>query len=181
MPNTGKNMKYVCHTRSYARVAIANHGHLLEVQATTRVFMLKTRAICWAYRQHTIWYIQYQYVSMLTTNDPFTSSKFQTSRLHSNVADCIVRFIYINIYVNVPIFLILNLRKFFTDCFEILTQRCIRIRECLLIYMWNLYMEGNGNRTGNRNGNGNRNSNNLYICTDNGTTKNIVYPQALWN
>jgi hypothetical protein len=27
----------------------------------------------------------------------------------------------------------LYLRKFFTDCFEILTQRCIRIRACFYI------------------------------------------------
>jgi hypothetical protein len=33
--------------------------------------------------------------------------------------------IYINKNVNVRLFKILNLRKFFTDCFEILTQRCI--------------------------------------------------------
>jgi hypothetical protein len=32
---------------------------------------------------------------------------------------------YINKNVNVRLFKALNLRKFFTDCFEILTQRCI--------------------------------------------------------
>jgi hypothetical protein len=34
----------------------------------------------------------------------------------------------INKNVNIRLFKILNLRKFFTDCFAILTQRCIRIR-----------------------------------------------------
>jgi hypothetical protein len=33
--------------------------------------------------------------------------------------------IYINKNVNVRLFKVLNLRKFFTDCFEILTQLCI--------------------------------------------------------
>jgi hypothetical protein len=41
--------------------------------------------------------------------------------------------IYVNINVNVRLFNILNLRKFFTDCFEILTQRCIRIRTCFYV------------------------------------------------
>jgi hypothetical protein len=41
--------------------------------------------------------------------------------------------IYTNKNVNVRLFKILNLRKFFTDCFEILTQRCIRIRACFYI------------------------------------------------
>jgi hypothetical protein len=63
---------------------------MFVVQGYTRVFMLKTRAICWAYMQHTICYILYQKI--------------------------------------------LNLRKFFTDCFEILTQRCIRIR--VRFYIW---------------------------------------------
>jgi hypothetical protein len=30
-------------------------------------------------------------------------------------------------------FKILNLRKFFTDCFEILTQPCLRIRACFYV------------------------------------------------
>jgi hypothetical protein len=30
-------------------------------------------------------------------------------------------------------FKILNPRKFFADCFEILTQRCIRIRACFYV------------------------------------------------
>ena len=38
--------------------------------------------------------------------------------------------IYINKNVNVRLYLTCNLRKFFTDRLEILTQRCIRIREC---------------------------------------------------
>jgi hypothetical protein len=41
--------------------------------------------------------------------------------------------IYINKNVNVRLFKILNLRKFFTNCFEILTQRCIRIRACFYV------------------------------------------------
>ena len=41
--------------------------------------------------------------------------------------------IYINKNVNVRLFLISNLRKFFIDCFEILIQRCIRIRACFYI------------------------------------------------
>jgi hypothetical protein len=41
--------------------------------------------------------------------------------------------IYINKNVNVRLFKILNLRKFFTDCFEILTQRCIRIHACFYV------------------------------------------------
>ena len=43
------------------------------------------------------------------------------------------RKIYINKNVNVRLFKILNLRKLFTDCFEILTQRRIRIRACFYI------------------------------------------------
>ena len=39
-------------------------------------------------------------------------------------------YIYINKNVNVRLYIITNLRKFFTDLFEILTQRCIRTREC---------------------------------------------------
>jgi hypothetical protein len=38
--------------------------------------------------------------------------------------------LYINKNVNVRLYRFLYLRKFFTDCFEILTQRCIRIRAC---------------------------------------------------
>jgi Notch-like protein len=45
------------------------------------------------------------------------------------------RIIYINKNVNVRLFKILNLRKFFTDCFEILTQCCIRIRAFLCTYI----------------------------------------------
>jgi hypothetical protein len=41
--------------------------------------------------------------------------------------------IYINKNVNIRLYKILNLRKFFTDCFEIFTQRCIRIHACLYI------------------------------------------------
>jgi hypothetical protein len=40
---------------------------------------------------------------------------------------------YINKNVTVRLFKILNLRNFFADCFEILTQRCIRIRACFYI------------------------------------------------
>jgi hypothetical protein len=43
--------------------------------------------------------------------------------------------IYINKNVNVRLFKILNLLKFFTDCFEILTQRCIRIRACFYVHI----------------------------------------------
>jgi hypothetical protein len=46
--------------------------------------------------------------------------------------------IYINKNVNVRLFKVLNLRKFFTDCFEILIQRCIRI--CACFYIPILYM-----------------------------------------
>jgi hypothetical protein len=42
---------------------------------------------------------------------------------------------YINKNVNVNLFKALNLRKFFTDCFEILIQRCIRLRAFLYIYI----------------------------------------------
>ena len=38
--------------------------------------------------------------------------------------------IYINKNVNVRLYMAGNLRKFFTDRFEILTQHSIRIREC---------------------------------------------------
>jgi hypothetical protein len=41
--------------------------------------------------------------------------------------------ICINKNVNVRLFKVLNLRKFFTDCFEILIQRCIRIRACFYV------------------------------------------------
>jgi hypothetical protein len=41
--------------------------------------------------------------------------------------------IYINKNVNVRLFKILNLLKFFTDSFEILIQCCIRIRACFYI------------------------------------------------
>jgi hypothetical protein len=41
--------------------------------------------------------------------------------------------IYINKNVNVRLFKLLNLRKFFTDCFEILIQRCIRTRACFYV------------------------------------------------
>ena len=47
--------------------------------------------------------------------------------------DLVSYLIYINKNVNVRLFLISNLRKFFTDCFEILIQRCIRIRACFYI------------------------------------------------
>jgi hypothetical protein len=43
--------------------------------------------------------------------------------------------IYINKNVNVRLLKILNLSKFFTDCFEILTQRCIRLRAFLCTYI----------------------------------------------
>ena len=43
--------------------------------------------------------------------------------------------IYINKNVNVRLYLACNLRKFSTDRFEILTQRCIRIRECFYIHI----------------------------------------------
>jgi hypothetical protein len=71
--------------------------------------------------------------------------------------------IYINKNVNVRLLKILNLRKFFTDCFEILTQHCIRIRACFYVptvtfwpkgrNIWrNMYvpawpLPGNGNMT----------------------------------
>jgi hypothetical protein len=74
-------------------------------------------------------------------------------------------YLYINKNVTVCLFLILNLQKFFTDCFEILTQRCIRIRAFFYIPSVACSRVGKPD--------------NLYICTDNGTTKNIVYPQAL--
>ena len=46
--------------------------------------------------------------------------------------------IYINKNVNVRLVLIENLLKFFTDCFEILIQRCIRMRAFLYTY----YIDG---------------------------------------
>jgi hypothetical protein len=48
-------------------------------------------------------------------------------------SSCSLCLIYINKNVNVRLFKVLNLRKFFTNCFEILTQRCIRIRTCFYI------------------------------------------------
>jgi hypothetical protein len=42
--------------------------------------------------------------------------------------------VYINKNVTVRLFKVLTLRKFFTDCFAILTQRCIRIRTCFYIH-----------------------------------------------
>jgi hypothetical protein len=46
---------------------------------------------------------------------------------------CASLIIYINKNVTVRLFKGLNLRKFFTDCFAILTQRSIRIRACFYI------------------------------------------------
>ena len=42
--------------------------------------------------------------------------------------------IYINKNVNVRLYIAGNLRKFFTERFEILTQHSIHIRECLYIF-----------------------------------------------
>jgi hypothetical protein len=42
--------------------------------------------------------------------------------------------IYINKNVNVRLWLWTQLRKFFTDCFQISIQRCIRIRACFYLY-----------------------------------------------
>ena len=47
--------------------------------------------------------------------------------------------IYINKNVNVRLYITCNLWKFFTDRFEILTQRCIRIWECLYTYLLHRY------------------------------------------
>jgi hypothetical protein len=41
--------------------------------------------------------------------------------------------IYINKNVTVRLFIVLYLRNFFTDCFEILTQPCISIRASFYI------------------------------------------------
>ena len=45
----------------------------------------------------------------------------------------IIHQIHINKNVNVRLYIVTNLRKFFTDRFEILTQRCIHTWECLYI------------------------------------------------
>jgi hypothetical protein len=106
--------------------------------------------------------------------------------------------IYINKNVNVRLFKILYLRNFFTDCFEILTQPCIPIRACFyipIIYMphpWQVptclfgkpapcldldtdcFSHGQLYVACSIVGK----PDNLYICTGNGTTKHIVYPQA---
>jgi hypothetical protein len=62
---------------------------------------------------------------------PITTELSRLQRyLYSNK---IYIFFYINKNVNVRLYRFLYLRKFFTDCIEILTQRCIRIRACFHI------------------------------------------------
>jgi hypothetical protein len=84
------HLSHVTQVKTWNMFVAQGHMSVLPLQTTAICWRykqlracLKTRAICWACKQHMIWYIQYQYVSVLTTNDPFTSSKFQTSRLHS--------------------------------------------------------------------------------------------------
>jgi hypothetical protein len=57
-----------------------------------------------------------------------------TNQYLLNIYTCSrLQIIYRNKNVNVRLFKVLNLRKFFTDFFEILIQRCIRIRACFYI------------------------------------------------
>jgi hypothetical protein len=70
----------------------------------------------------------------LTPRLPFLSVLISQLNVHNfcNWCSTLNMYIYINKNLNVRLFKILNIRKFFTDCFEILTQRYIRICPCFL-------------------------------------------------